>query len=49
MTCYARDGQSSRALRQYDECAAALREALGVEPDPDTEELRARIARREVV
>jgi DNA-binding SARP family transcriptional activator len=49
MTCYARRGQSGRALRQFQECATALREALGVGPDPDTEELRARIARREVV
>jgi hypothetical protein len=49
MTCYARQGQSILALRQYQDCATALRNALGLVPGPDTEDLRARIARREAV
>jgi DNA-binding SARP family transcriptional activator len=49
MTCYARQGQHSLALRQFQDCAVALRSALGLVPGPDTEELLARISRREPV
>jgi DNA-binding SARP family transcriptional activator len=49
MTCYARQGQHSLALRQFQDCALALRTALGRVPGPETEDLRARISRREPV
>jgi predicted ATPase/DNA-binding SARP family transcriptional activator len=45
MQIYAAAGQRAAAVRQYDECARALREQLGVEPDAETialfEEIRA--------
>jgi DNA-binding SARP family transcriptional activator len=49
MTCYARQGQGTLALRQYQDCATALRAGFGLVPGPETEELRARISRREAV
>ena len=36
MHCYAASGEIARAIRQYDHCAATLREELGVDPDPST-------------
>jgi DNA-binding SARP family transcriptional activator len=46
MTCLARQGRHALALRQYGECATALRGAFGLAPDAETEELRVRISRR---
>jgi DNA-binding SARP family transcriptional activator len=39
MRCYARQGQPHLALRQYQACADALREELGVDPEPATVDL----------
>jgi predicted ATPase/DNA-binding SARP family transcriptional activator len=39
MILYARAGQRSDALRQYQECIRLLQEELGVEPEPETEDL----------
>ena len=39
MRLYARDGQLSAALRQYQECTRLLRDELGVEPTPETTDL----------
>lgn len=39
MELYARAGQQSAALRQYQECRRRLHEALGVSPEPQTTEL----------
>lgn len=47
MRTYARQGQHNLALRQYQSCAQALREELGIEPAPATTELYQRIRRRE--
>ena len=40
MTLYARHGQMSASLRQYELCAAMLRRKLGVEPSTETQRLR---------
>jgi DNA-binding SARP family transcriptional activator len=39
MRCLARFGRTSEALRQYERCRHALREALGVEPSAPTQAL----------
>ena len=39
MRCQARFGRTSEALRQYERCRLALREALGVEPSAPTQAL----------
>jgi predicted ATPase/DNA-binding SARP family transcriptional activator len=39
MALYAWDGQRAAALRQYDECSAALREELGATPEAETTRL----------
>ncbi len=44
MQLYARSGQRSRAIRQYQRCRAILEREIGEKPDGETEELRARIA-----
>lgn len=49
MRCYSRLGQHHLALRQYQACVEALHKELGVEPDEATQQLCARIRRREVV
>ncbi len=49
MRCYSRQGQLQLALRQYNSCAAALRQELGVAPDPATTELFDHIRRREAI
>ena len=41
--CFSRLGQRYLALRQYQACAEALREELGVEPDPATAALRQQV------
>ena len=43
MRLHSRAGDRTAALRQYERCAAALREELGVEPDRRTAELRRQI------
>ena len=45
MTLYARGGDRSAVLRQYDQCVAALERHLGVAPNPETTRL-AESARR---
>ena len=49
MRCYARQGQSHLALRQYLACAEALDRELGVDPDPATVALAQRIRRHQPV
>jgi DNA-binding SARP family transcriptional activator len=49
MRCYARQGQHSLALRQYQSCVEALRAELEVEPSVATVELYERIRQREAV
>lgn len=39
MSLYAQDGQRAAALRQYEECSAALREELGAAPEAETTRL----------
>jgi DNA-binding SARP family transcriptional activator len=39
MRCYSRQGQPHLALRQYQACADALHQELGVDPEPATAEL----------
>ncbi|MAU01843.1 MAG: hypothetical protein CL608_32300 [Anaerolineaceae bacterium] len=48
MQLYAWAGQHSAALRQYETCVELLQEELGVEPEPETEELYEVIKRREL-
>ena len=36
MRCYGRQGQPHLALRQYQACADALHQELGVDPEPAT-------------
>lgn len=48
MTCYARQGRHSLALRQFQACVVALRSALGATPSDDTMALVDRIRRRDV-
>lgn len=43
MLSYARAGRRSEALRHYDQCEALLRRELDVEPDSETQALRAAI------
>jgi hypothetical protein len=45
MRAYARAGRRGEALRQYKNCAEALRRELAVTPDAETEALAAEIAR----
>jgi LuxR family transcriptional regulator, maltose regulon positive regulatory protein len=49
ITAYARTGRRGHALRQYLECRRALVEQLGVEPEPATSQLQARILAGEQV
>jgi DNA-binding SARP family transcriptional activator len=44
MRCFYRLGRRGEALRQYEQCAALLARELGVEPMPETRELRRLIA-----
>jgi DNA-binding SARP family transcriptional activator len=39
MRCFTRQGQPHLALRQYQACADALRQELGVDPEPATADL----------
>ncbi len=47
MFCYAALGNRSAALAQYDACASALRDELGVEPSTETRALYASIQKQE--
>jgi DNA-binding SARP family transcriptional activator len=49
MRCFTRQGQPHLALRQYQACADALDQELGVNPDPATVALAQRIRRHEPV
>jgi DNA-binding SARP family transcriptional activator len=49
MRCFSRQGQPHLALRQYQACASALREELGVEPAPATTQLHERVRQHEQV
>lgn len=42
MQLYLESGRRSDAITQYERCAASLREALGIAPDPQTKKLRDR-------
>ncbi len=46
MRLYARSGQYTAALRQYEACARLLEQELGLTPEPETEELYAAIKAR---
>jgi DNA-binding SARP family transcriptional activator/predicted ATPase len=48
MELYARAGQQSAAIRQYEMCANLLRTELGVEPEPETTALYERIRKGEL-
>ncbi len=48
MKLYAWLGQQSAAMRQYDECVRILDEELGVEPEPETQELYELIRTRQL-
>jgi LuxR family maltose regulon positive regulatory protein len=39
MRCYYRQGDRAAAIRQYQTCARILREEMGVNPMPETEQL----------
>ncbi len=47
MRCYVQQGQQHLAIRQYQACAEALKNELGVEPAPSTRELYEHILKRE--
>jgi DNA-binding SARP family transcriptional activator len=49
MRCYTRQGQPHLALRQYQACADALDQDLGVDPDPATVSLAEQIRRHQPV
>jgi DNA-binding SARP family transcriptional activator/TolB-like protein len=46
MRAYAAQGRLNLSLKQYDICRNALRRDLGVQPEPETEQLYARIRRQ---
>jgi DNA-binding SARP family transcriptional activator len=47
ISCYADRGQRALALRWYEACVTALREQLGVEPEPETVALYKQLRRRD--
>lgn len=49
MRCNARQGQIHRALQDFQDCAQAMRDQLGIDPDLATVTLRNQISRREPV
>ncbi|MFQ5972607.1 MAG: AAA family ATPase, partial [Alphaproteobacteria bacterium] len=46
MELYVQAGRLGSALKQYDVCAGALRDELGVEPEPETRDLYREISRQ---